>query len=497
MSARLVLHQRREISVRTRNVLFFSWQDGLRSLCPGQIQLGSRNHQCIQLRRMCSWYVWNLYWSTPTACLACPPGTANNQSGSSTSSDCVACEPGSASALSAAVECTMCSAGYYQPFAGKYSCIACPINTFSQAVQATSDLTCQACPRGTVAPSRSASSSACVGVVCPSGYHGANCAQLCPSGSYCDGDIHPCPSGTFSNLEGSSSCEACAPGRYSTSIGATEEATCRACDLGTFNPHWRSASCKSCPYGLTSNMTGAISQDSCVPCVSIGTTTPSSQDDSFCVGSLPFRIASSRMGPDGAWALASSRAASSIASSPTRAAGSLRLSALTSDPYVQQAESIGSQDPIAPKISYESLISCIVVLLCAASLPPLLYRRLSSRIARRVDLFSLHRRVEDGQPLLKQPSKWEAARLISWAFIPSAILAGLLLGTASNAIVTRALLPALTEFPSSGTIQVTIRAFGRPSNDTLEREKMQCLDISSTSLPLASGLSSAPRTNSD
>jgi outer membrane protein assembly factor BamB len=91
---------------------------------------------------------------------------------------------------------------------------------------------------------------------------------ICPKGSYTSifGCIL-CPAGSYSSTSSSArSCNLCIPGTFSTTIGATSNATCVNCPKGQFSNSSGSTSCINCPAG--SYNTGLTSTSKCTLCTS-------------------------------------------------------------------------------------------------------------------------------------------------------------------------------------------------------------------------------------
>ncbi|KAJ8318763.1 hypothetical protein KUTeg_003854 [Tegillarca granosa] len=113
----------------------------------------------------------------------------------------------------------------------------------------------------------------------------------CPPGSFrnATGMCELCPLGTFKNFQGSASCVACSPWKWTYNIGSTSEtdcvATCRnglhsslrlppcsecpanhyrdTADTCTKCPTGSSTSCKECPVGTVTSSVGVTSKNFC------------------------------------------------------------------------------------------------------------------------------------------------------------------------------------------------------------------------------------------
>ena len=425
----------------------------------------------------------------PTSCLSCPPGSANNRTGSSLSSDCIACPPGTASSFAGTVTCPLCPVGTYQPDQGQASCLACREGSYQGELGMADSSSCTDCPAGTRSPAGSGSVSSCVALVCPSGRFGSDCSMRCPPGSFCNGPSTSqlCRPGSYSDQDGSAICALCPAGRYSTESGATSDRSCLDCVAGTWSNTTGASSCSMCPYGTASSTTGSTTIQDCRTCGSNAST--------VCIGAVPLRITVSDLMPAAAALLQqqSSRTTFASAQQPARESVSLREAAFGVDPFESQAASVSASDPAASSISNAAIAICISLLVVCAALPLLVYRRIPSVVARRLDQFALHHHVADGAAPLKRPTKWGSA--ISWSFIPIAVLVGVVLGSSSNALVSKTLLPASSSSRNAhGCIQLTLRAYGDRSSSSTD--STFCTSSNSTdprTLPLAAGFSSSPR----
>ena len=92
--------------------------------------------------------------------------------------------------------CTACLAGKYKADTGRGACTDCDINTYSEAVGASSESSCQSCPENTASELGSTSSS--------------DCLEGCPPGLTGDpGSCTDCEAGTYKATVGSDSCISC------------------------------------------------------------------------------------------------------------------------------------------------------------------------------------------------------------------------------------------------------------------------------------------------
>ena len=78
-----------------------------------------------------------------------------------------------------------------------------------------------------------------------------------------------CAAGTFKAEAGAEECSECRPGKFSSSVGATEEATCLDCGAGKYSSTHgavAASSCIECNAGKYSEDSGASSASSCLEC---------------------------------------------------------------------------------------------------------------------------------------------------------------------------------------------------------------------------------------
>ena len=147
--------------------------------------------------------------------------------------------------------CEACSTGTYQPYAGQFSCLACPSAFFNPTLGASNISACQACPAGMSSDS------------------GAGACQDCDAGTYSvsGGLCVECPRGTTSTpgstnctscgvgayVDNWGFCQQCQPGRYSSSPIASS--FCSWCSPGYYAPFSGMSSCLLCPVGSYSQYT--------------------------------------------------------------------------------------------------------------------------------------------------------------------------------------------------------------------------------------------------
>jgi hypothetical protein len=234
----------------------------------------------------------NAGWTGPDggSCLECVPGKYKEVSGSAACSDCPA---GSDSpAASTAVEACTCNVGYSGPdggsctacLAGKYkadtgpgACTDCDINTYSEAVGASSESSCQSCPENTASELGSTSSS--------------DCQEGCPPGQTGDpGSCTDCEAGTYKATVGSDSCISCPDNTQSEAgqpscicnAGFTKDQdgeSCEGCAAGKYKIGPGTEACSLCP-GKTNSPTASISYSDCEHCPA----------ESLCLLKIQFHI---------------------------------------------------------------------------------------------------------------------------------------------------------------------------------------------------------------
>ena len=100
------------------------------------------------------------------------------------------------------------------------------------------------------------------GVSCTSGpgYTRCECAP-CPTGYYNFqssnlGGCTPCAPGKYSSFVGAQGCNYCTPGKFSTAVAATSEATCQPCQQGKYTPTSGMTDCSLCQVGTFSAAQG-------------------------------------------------------------------------------------------------------------------------------------------------------------------------------------------------------------------------------------------------
>ena len=230
-------------------------------------------------------------------CKQCNSGTSNANTGSTSVSACVACSAGYYASTSGLSSCSQCLPGTYAANTGTVTCTVCVAGTSSPSTGSTSAANCQNCAVGYYSSAGSSSCTQCpVGTYadsvksaqctpCPAGKANPNTAGTSSSACSC------CLAGT-SAVAGSSSCAICTIGQYSPSCSGV----CINCSLGNYAPSANSPSCTvaptgtyvdttgatayiQCPVGTANANTMSTSSSSCIPCSpgyftnSLGTTT--------------------------------------------------------------------------------------------------------------------------------------------------------------------------------------------------------------------------------
>ena len=108
---------------------------------------------------------------------------------------------------------------------------------------------------------------------CPSGFvsasEGSTSCDPCPLGMFTSGGAfvgntacQVCSQGFYADKTGSSACSPCAPGYFSTGENLTEH--CSPCAYGSFQPGTANSSCITCAHGMTTRAQAQISQSECV-----------------------------------------------------------------------------------------------------------------------------------------------------------------------------------------------------------------------------------------
>jgi hypothetical protein len=252
-----------------------------------------------------------------STCKECPEGTYNTATGSVVDSACQKCRPGTYSSLVAQDDendCQECSAGYYSFQEGATSaaqCLPCPAGTYSSA----GSQTCTPCESGHL--STQAGSISCVPsdagyatvpniqewspdchptdvqcinasswrivlgpniqTQCEAGMYSIGGASVCTNcapgkfssvvGAVSESFCSVCAPGSYSALEGSTECSGCGAGFYGTEHGSSEfQSGCMRCPVGTFSTLDVASSCEGCGKGRWTNQTGLTRREDCYNC---------------------------------------------------------------------------------------------------------------------------------------------------------------------------------------------------------------------------------------
>ena len=209
-------------------------------------------------------------------CKSCVPGSITNTLSNPGATSCSLCNSGYFSETSTDA-CTICPTGLFQNEEGKTQCKDCPLGRFHG--DGVSDFihmetACpKECPIGRFGfqEGQDFEDDACQD--CVAGQYqeveGSTQCNLCGRGKYStlgkstsETNCVNCPDGFASNSEGQSSidtCEECVPGTYSTA-GA---ATCTPCEVGRFQVSPQQTECEKCDVNFYQNLRG---QTSCQPC---------------------------------------------------------------------------------------------------------------------------------------------------------------------------------------------------------------------------------------
>eukprot|EP00698_Gefionella_okellyi_P000116 TRINITY_DN10096_c0_g2_i2.p1 TRINITY_DN10096_c0_g2~~TRINITY_DN10096_c0_g2_i2.p1 ORF type:complete len:1421 (+),score=253.06 TRINITY_DN10096_c0_g2_i2:202-4464(+) len=253
---------------------------------PGSYATAAGQETCTQC--LAGRYSTTLGAESGSVCLACPAGTYNPDSGSSSITACTNCTAGTFSTQSGAPfqsVCLPCGAGFYGPLQGQTStaaCLPCAPGSYSQYQGAVQ---CTLCPTGTFAAAGGDVATVCLS--CPAGSYASSTGQ-----SVCT----TCPAGTFSNATAATSsavCQPCQAGTYSAVTGATSSSVCVLCQDGTFSANSGVSVCTSCPVGTFGVATGAKVNSTCSPCAA--GTYGSASGSSACTN-CPFNMYSSAIG---------------------------------------------------------------------------------------------------------------------------------------------------------------------------------------------------------
>ena len=192
--------------------------------------------------------------TSDATCTACEQGTIS-PSGSTSVSSCVGTCP--AGFTGPAGNCVECVSNTYKSESGSTACTPCGENYVSGSGQATCkcvagftriDCVCTVCPANSASPEGSVAKEACV---CVLGYTpGGSGWVKCAAGKYGAGagSCSSCPAATFSTTEGATSDATCGKcdGNANSPIASSVATACR-CNQGYTGIN--GASCNSCDVG--------------------------------------------------------------------------------------------------------------------------------------------------------------------------------------------------------------------------------------------------------
>jgi hypothetical protein len=184
--------------------------------------------------------------------------------------------------------CAFCSVGKFKSNAGKSNCSVCAAGTYSREL---GSIYCTSCPAGYYGTASGASSSEDCRP-CSQGSFSASGASVC----------FWCPAGTYSNQTASAECLGCLPGKYLPTVGAGDilfclecghgqyagdaATECSNCSIGTFADATGSTSCQSCRSGQYTSMRGATSSKACASCEAGQYLLPGNANCSECIAGV-------------------------------------------------------------------------------------------------------------------------------------------------------------------------------------------------------------------
>lgn len=238
----------------------------------------------------------------PTAtCTPCWPGSYSLAVGTMDSSTCTICPVYSYSSAASneltdctcnkgftgpnGNPCTACPVGNYKDVQGSAFCTMCPADTYVDYTNATSVDNCTLCAPNAQSPQGSDELQDCE---CNAGWLGG-----------LGGPCTACIAGTYKTAKGTGACINCPEDTYSTTLNATDPATCLACPANSVAPEgsddltdcqcmpgytgpnggvcvqcaaglWKDwvgpEACTRCPEGTYSGSTGLTAESQCTDC---------------------------------------------------------------------------------------------------------------------------------------------------------------------------------------------------------------------------------------
>ncbi|ETW03305.1 hypothetical protein, variant [Aphanomyces invadans] len=208
--------------------------------------------------------------ATAAQCTACPLGTASSRVMGSLA-DCVACAAGSYADSLGQSTCTLCPDGSASSVVGsssRASCTLCPMGTFSKAIKST----CTPCPRSTYA--HQTGLAACFACPANTFTNGSTLATSmaacipCPVGTQlhaASGTCTNCPPGTRRNVN-TSGCVLCPPGSFTATEDDAQATQCTACSPMQASSSYGSSSCDGCTLGTYSSNQWSTCLACATPC---------------------------------------------------------------------------------------------------------------------------------------------------------------------------------------------------------------------------------------
>lgn len=188
-------------------------------------------------------------------CHLCPINTFSNRAGRTS---CTNCPSGTHTTTTGSTHCVPnqnCPPGSFVN--GGNGCALCPVNTFSNTVNAE---TCNTCPKGTY--TKTSGSTSCIRkTYCgPGKFHNGNQCQVCPRNTYDNSvgntECTPCPQGYETKSTGATRCTKknnCQAGRFfSEALNR-----CAPCPKNTFTDRAHQVECKKCPSGTGTKTEGS------------------------------------------------------------------------------------------------------------------------------------------------------------------------------------------------------------------------------------------------
>ena len=168
-------------------------------------------------------------------CLDCNPGYANKDY---ESISCNKCEKGKFTTGKHTVNCINCPAGFFIDLEGHNQCKYCPKGKYSITSTSVSENNCLECGNGKFSDV------------------GKTICLFCEIGKWSKNRIE---------------CVGCSSGKFSNSMGLTNDNECKLCPIGKFNDINGLSSeldCKNCEKGKIGIVDGAKSNTSCIQCES-------------------------------------------------------------------------------------------------------------------------------------------------------------------------------------------------------------------------------------